>query len=153
MVAVPPRMRAFLTGRARARPGLFGRIVLQVEEQQEAVKREIPPPPNYDEEQRREWRNRLPEVLWSRRAWRDATWEDLQELSQLPAWTCEGGREAMNSDEIDRIVAMSVPDLLRAILMEMSLMREAMEQAASSSRSLLKAWDENGMPPTREGDK
>jgi hypothetical protein len=59
----PPRIERELTGRARVRPGWFGRQILQVEVRHTSYR-------GFDFERAN------PLSSWSR--WRDATWEDMQ---------------------------------------------------------------------------
>lgn len=74
MVAIPLRHEEELTGRARARPGWFGRLVLQVEVLITSYSA-CPPRPGAD---RNAWRELMRSQGTQRTHWRDATWDDLQ---------------------------------------------------------------------------
>jgi hypothetical protein len=60
-------------------------MVPQVEVQHDFVCAWAPPPPGLSPEKRKEWHERKPEVLHSRKEWRDATWLDLQAMPSLTA--------------------------------------------------------------------
>lgn len=80
MVAPPSRISTTLTGRARARPGFWGRQVLQVEVELERYT-VLPPPPHRDPST---WDVRRPQGSpWLE--WRDAMWSDVQQLGGLVA--------------------------------------------------------------------
>jgi hypothetical protein len=68
-----------LTGRARARPGWFGKQVLQVEVRTLSFSA-CPPMPGSDPQA---WRERMRRQGTVSYAWRDATWEDLTEPERL----------------------------------------------------------------------
>lgn len=59
----PPRIERELTGRARVRPGWFGRQILQIEVRHTSYRA-------FDFERA------TPLSSWN--GWRDATWEDMQ---------------------------------------------------------------------------
>lgn len=79
MVAPLQKVVVVLTGRVRARPGWFGRQVLQVQERSQ-YRQHIPPPPG-----------RAPDPAWEAGlftgqpwfTWRDATWHDVHAVGEL----------------------------------------------------------------------
>lgn len=74
------RTEAELTGRVRARPGWFGRQIMQVEVRTFWYSAS-PPPPGRDAAA---WREQMIKTTGGQRlGWRDATWEDTQVLQLL----------------------------------------------------------------------
>lgn len=67
-----PQIETSLTGNVRARPGWFGRQILQVEVCYTPYDR-CPPPPGCKDVQ--EWRQQMAGIPWW--GWRDAKWWDL----------------------------------------------------------------------------
>lgn len=73
---IPTRIESTLTGRTRARPGWFGKQIMQVEVSRQHYSLCPPPPGRKDDAAWREFAKRGEPV----RAWIDATWEDVQAL-------------------------------------------------------------------------
>lgn len=70
---MPRFHEARLTGHARARPGWFGRQVLQVEVATLSYSA-CPPMPGSD---RKEWEAKMKEAGETTYSWRDASWADI----------------------------------------------------------------------------
>jgi hypothetical protein len=97
MVCPPFRYETTLTGRCRARPGLFKRQLLQVEWSRQAFSPWPAPPGHTDRAAWREGSKRgEPE-----RFWLDATWDDVQFLGELisPRRTAGYGAGVMDDQQ------------------------------------------------------
>lgn len=77
-----------LTGRARVRPGWFGRLILQVEVRTLTYSA-CPPMPGVSSA---EWRGRMRADGEATTAWRDATWEEVSTGLTLRNWGHEPPR-------------------------------------------------------------